>query len=683
MGSGAGHLGIPVAMLATSISLGANAQEPARPTEPSDARLYADWSGPYLGIGASAGGAFGRYRLSPFQLAGAALPAFTSGFGQRRDDTPFFAGGFAGYNWQIEQAVLGVESEIAAATLKRSASSDFVPGFAGADPAFDLFRFKRDRNALVRARLGFAFEDYLLYVTGGLAHATVLARPNVPGVGGVGSESPFGVTYGFGMEAIISPHFSLGIDYRRAQFGRGALLPLGDLSSAGFSRVQFISDDVMARLTWFPQGLTRAPETPASVSTEPSDWSIHGQTTFVQQAVPRFRSPYTGEFSFLPRQGRETWTVTGYIGRRLWEGAEVYYNPELNQGFGLSNTLGIAGYINGEAQKAGAPFPFFRHQRYFLRQVIGLGGETETVQDGLNQIAGTRDVDRITITVGKFAVGDIFDDNAYAHDPRITFNNWSLWANTAVDFPANLPGLTEGAVIDLNRRDWALRVGYFLVPVAPNNNTLDDRNLDRAGGGIIEYERRFQLFDQPGKLRLGLFRNRGNSASYAGALALAGANPGLDPTDAAVAGRRYRFKSGAYANLEQALSETVGVFARASFNDGRNEILSFTDVDRMISGGVSIKGVSWDRPHDTIGIGAAINGLSDPHRAYLAAGGLGLLIGDGRLNYSTERAFETYYSAKLATGLNLTLDYQFVTNPGYNADRGPVHALGTRLHAEF
>jgi high affinity Mn2+ porin len=108
-------------------------------------------------------------------------------------------------------------------------------------------------------------------------------------------------------------------------------------------------------------------------------------------------------------------------------------------------------FPNGEAQKGGAPYPKFRPQRYIFRQTFGLGGEQEEVAEGPFQLAGKRDIDRVTVTVGRFAVGDYFDGNSYAKDPRIDFMNWAMWSSAAYDFPADLPGFTRGAVVELNR----------------------------------------------------------------------------------------------------------------------------------------------------------------------------------------------------------------------------------------
>src|SRR4029077_16481508 len=328
---------------------------------------------------------------------------------------------------------------------------------------------------------------------------------------------------------------------------------------------------------------------------------------------------------------------------------------EADQGFGLSATHGLAGFSNGEAQKGGAAFPRVRAMRYFLRQTFGLGGEQEDVADGPNQLPGKRDIDRITLTIGRIAVNDIFDANAYAHDSRADFMNWALWESAAFDMPADLPGFTRGAVVELNRKDWALRAGVFQVPEEPNSDVL----VFKTGGAIVELEERYKIFDQAGKLRLGAFANRGRTGNYDAALAIVAADPTVDINGAMLSTRAQRWKYGFYANLEQAINKEVGAFARASWNDGQNEILSFTDIDWSLSGGVSVKGNRWGRADDTFGFGAAVNGLSKPHRDFLAAGGLSLIIGDGKLHYREEKVLETYYAYKIDKWTTLTFDYQF------------------------
>ena len=258
--------------------------------------------------------------------------------------------------------------------------------------------------------------------------------------------------------------------------------------------------------------------------------------------------------------------------------------------------------------------------------------------------------------------------------------NWAMWSSAAYDFPADLPGFTRGAVAELNRKDWTLRAGIFQVPEQPNSDVL----IFKTGGAVVEWETRYSISDQPGKLRLGAFANRGQTGNYREAIAIAAADPTIDIN---TRNRQHApspiQRMGFYINAEQAITKDVGVFARASWNDGRNEILSFTDIDRSLSGGISVKGAQWGRPNDTLGLGGAINGLSQAHRDFLAAGGLGLLIGDGALNYRPEEIIEAYYAISLAKWATMTFDYQFINNPAYNADRGPVSVFSGRLHAEF
>jgi high affinity Mn2+ porin len=295
-------------------------------------------------------------------------------------------------------------------------------------------------------------------------------------------------------------------------------------------------------------------------------------------------------------------------------------------------------------------------------------------------MAGKKDISRVTVQVGKFAVHDAFDGNSYSSDPREHFLNWALWAAGAFDYAADRVGLGYGVMAELNQKDWAVRAGYFLVGTEPNSNQFDT-NLGKRGGYVAEYERRFSIASQPGKLRVTGFVNEAFSGSYRDALDLVAINPGLDPTDAIVQSRRGRMKYGYSVNIEQAITGDLGVFGRWSWNNGKSEIMAFTDIDASLSGGAVLKGTSWGRPDDKVGLGGAVNGISRDHRDYLAAGGLGILIGDGALNYRHERILETYYAIGLYKDMSLTFDYQLLVNPAYNADRGPVSIVAARLHA--
>ncbi|MDB5408566.1 MAG: OmpA-like transrane protein, partial [Rhodospirillales bacterium] len=375
------------------------------------------------------------------------------------------------------------------------------------------------------------------------------------------------------------------------------------------------------------------PNTGSQDTAQVRDWSLHGQMTGVYQGDFGFRSPYRGPNSLSgDEQWRETISATAYLGRRLWQGGELYFNPEFNQGFGLSHSLGIASFSSGEAQKAGFDTPKPNVARLFLRQTFGLGGATEAVEDDLNQIAGPVDVDRIVVTAGKFSIVDIFDDNQYAHDARTQFLNVALEDSVAYDYPADAKGYTDGVAVELNRKTWALRGGWFLEPKIANTRNLEPRFWKRFGS-VAELETRHELWGAPGKLRFLVFANRAPMANLRQALAFARLN-GTVPDFAPV--RRDRWKAGVAFNFEQAVTDDLGVFSRLSWNDGKTEGWAFTDIDAGVSAGISLKGTSWGRKADTVGFGSAANFLSSAHQAFFAAGGTGIFVGDGRLNYSPE-----------------------------------------------
>ena len=625
-----------------------------------------DWSGLYVGghVGYG-GGSFGP-ATNPLPQQGVFFPPSLTGL----------IGGYqAGFNLQLpNRLVLGVEVDASFTSPLDRPRLQAAPFHT----AFDYF-------ATARGRLGYAFGRLLPYMTGGVAWGQTHVNLN-DGSGNIvatRSQTQPGWTAGVGFEYAVGSNWSAKVEYSYIDLARGSY-DLGDAALPIINvdpNIHVVKLGLNYRLWDTPPSAVTSSWSERMTARESTDWNVHAQTTLLPQAFPRIRSPYEGANS-LPGggQGRETWTTTAFLGWRLWNGGEFYFNPELAQGFGLNSSLGLAGFPNGEAQKAGAAFPKFRPQRYFVRQTFGLGGEQEDVVDGPNQLPGKRDIDRVTVTVGRFAIGDIFDGNSYAKDPRADFMNWAMWSSAAYDFPADLPGYTRGAVVELNRKNWAIRAGVFQVPDAPNSDVLVFKG---GGGAVVELEQRYAVFEQPGKLRLGAFANQGNTGNYRAALAIAAVDASIDIKDAITSVRRNRSKYGFYANIEQAVTKDLGFFARASWNDGQNEILSFTDVDRSLSGGISLKGPSWGRPDDTIGVGAAINGLSSAHRDFLAGGGLGLLIGDGRLNYREEKILEAYYAYKLNKWSTFTLDYQFIADPAYNGDRGPVSIFSARAHAEF
>jgi high affinity Mn2+ porin len=536
----------------------------------------------------------------------------------------------------------------------------------------------------LRGRLGYAMSSWTPFVTGGFAWAstrfsrTDLTTGNEDATSG---QWRFGYAVGGGVDYALGGAWSARAEYLYTALG---LKGFGFAAPARYDSQYDLHRFRVALNYHFGQ---RAAESNADETKSddqgPGSWEIHGQSTFIFQGYPPFNSPYQGQNS-LPGvgQSRETWTTSAFLGMRLWQGGELYFNPELLQGFGLAGTVGAGGFPNGEAQKSNFPFPRFNVSRLFLRQEFGLGGETEVVESEYGQLAGKKDISRLTFQVGKFAVHDFFDTNDYAGDPRIDFLNWSIWAAGAFDYPADRVGLTYGATAELNQALWAARVGYFLVGNQPNSNVFD-MDLFARGGYVAELELRFKPYNRPGTAKLGSWLTSTFAGSYNDAVALAAMTPGLTANDTIAQTRQGRVKYGYYLNLQQEITDDVGAFARFSWNDGRSEISAFTDIDQSLSLGVQIKGTSWGRADDRVGLAGAWNMLTSDHRNYLAAGGLGILVGDGQLNYAPENIVETYYAFQFRKGLIMTADYQLLVNPAYNADRGPAHVFSGRLHASF
>ena len=410
----------------------------------------------------------------------------------------------------------------------------------------------------------------------------------------------------------------------------------------------------------------------------PETWSLHGQATTVTQGHGAFTSPYEGVNSFESRKEiRNSLTSTLFLGCRLWEGAEFYVNPELAGGQGVSHVLGLAAAPNGEIYRVASPELKVSLARLFLRQTWDFGGGSEPVAPDQNQLSGSRDRHRVVMTVGRIALGDIFDANAYAHDPRTQFLNWTLMDTAAWDYPADTRGYSWGVAFELYWDAWALRAGSFMVPTQANGLSFDHQ-VDRAHGDVIEVEHDHEIGGQAGHVRILGYANHADMGSYQESLQLSPLAP-----DVIVTRQPGRIKYGWGLSADQALTGDLGGFLRAGWNDGRTETWVFTEVDRSLAFGLSLAGAGWNRGQDRLGVALVANGLSPDHRAYLAAGGLGFMLGDGRLNYDQERLIETYYAVSLGRFFTATLDAQRIWNPGYNRDRGPVDIFALRLHAQF
>jgi high affinity Mn2+ porin len=452
----------------------------------------------------------------------------------------------------------------------------------------------------------------------------------------------------------------------------------------------------------------------------PQTYNLHAQYTLTGMAYPSFGAKYTnpaylvyGTGSSLPTKGqaRETESADLYFGYRLLPNTEFHADALFWQGYGLNNTYGIADFPDGEAFKVGTRYPHFAVARFFLRTTINLDGQAkESVDDDLLTLRGKQDTNRLTLTAGRMSVKDIFDNNQYSNDPRGQFMNWALMANAAYDYPADALGFTTGIAIEYNRPTWTLRYGWFQMSKYRNQFTAEglyltlptqplagDGKIFQDWGMVTELEHRHTLATHPGAIRLLAFDNRTNMGSYKAAVALAN-NPatlatygtpaaflasandvtgGIDDTHA------LRNTWGFGLNADQEITKTLGAFTRIGWNSGQNESFEFTDSNWTATFGTSIKGESWHQPDDIIGAAFITSGISRSAQAYLADGGIGILTGDGALNYAAEKNIELYYDHKFSKYFHAAADYQFVDDPAYNKDRGPIPGIfGIRLHYE-
>ncbi|MET3119881.1 high affinity Mn2+ porin [Undibacterium sp. GrIS 1.8] len=449
------------------------------------------------------------------------------------------------------------------------------------------------------------------------------------------------------------------------------------------NKIKFLISFLLVRLLSLPL-IVQAQE---PISSEPivqtiseEIWNAKFQATYLWQRKQSFSALYSGTNSLgTDPEHAYSLTATAFLGYRPWKGAELYLNPEMIQAVPFSELHGLGGLTNSEQQKTSGPNPKFYRARAYLKQTFGFDGGSDPVESAPNQLAGMVDKRRLVVTVGNLGVIDLFDNNAYSHDPRTQFTNWSFLTHGAYDYAADARGYTSGFTTELYYDDWALRVGRFMGPAESNGLPLDTRIM-KHHGDQIEIERSHTINDMAGKVRLMAFRNKEIMGNYEDAIVYAQVN-GSVPDVSSV--RRENFKIGYGLSLEQSLRSDIGVFARASWADGKSETYSFTEIERSITAGLLVKGDRWERPKDSAGIAVAQNGLSGIHQKYLSLGGLGAFIGDGQLNYQPERIIETFYNANLYKATWLAAGYQRIVNPAYNGDRGPVNVLMLRLHTEF
>jgi high affinity Mn2+ porin len=654
---------------------------------PQSAAAAYDWTGFYLG--GNAGYAWGNSNWSTPGAAGAmAIAQPVDTFDEAGS---WFLGLQGGYNYMLPNRwVIGVEADATMPAFQNLAGLS-IGGVTTFNSPFGLETYSETvlNSGTVRGRIGYAPGNWLIYATGGFAwtYDQLTLTNNVTGA----TDMPFlwrlGWAAGAGVEVPVVPHWTARLEYLYTDYGNSSVLFAnnGQRVSSDFSLNQVraglnyqLGNDPVATIA-------NAPDVQGT-----DNLNFHGQVTGVWQGYPPFRSPYQGVQS-LPGsgQGRETLDATLAIGVRLWQGAEAWVDPEIDQGHGLADTHGVAGFTSGEAYKLGFSYPYGRVNRYFVRQTIDLGGDSAKVDADFNQFAGSQTADRLVLTVGKFFPMDIFDTNKYANNPKVDFLNWSVINNGAFDFASDAWSTTYGATAEWYKRNWTLRGGVFDMSQTPADVGLDSAlgyGLDptfRQFELMGEIENRYTLWGEPGKIKVTGFLIRGDMGNYEEGIALAAAT-GLDVSDAVAAVRTYQSRPGLLLNIEQQVNENVGFFARAGWADGNVEAWDNTDIDQTVQAGLSFSGKLWNRPDDTIGVAGVVNGISAAHIAFFNAGGLGIVIGDGQLPHpGPEEIFETYYSYALSSSTKLSFDYQFVNNPAYNTDRGPVNVFAGRVHWAF
>jgi high affinity Mn2+ porin len=410
---------------------------------------------------------------------------------------------------------------------------------------------------------------------------------------------------------------------------------------------------------------------------------VSAQYTGVDQHQYAVRSPYAGPLSLHPTDDTErSHTFGGYFGVQLPAHFQFYADIEKFDGEGVSGATGLGGLTNGDVVRSGASTlkkrPYFA--RRFIRYELPLSDATHAIDRGQDQLPGNEHDRRLEFKLGKMAANDDFDKNRYSNSTRTQFMNWSLWNSSAWDFAADTRGYTNGVVAAYVDSTWALRYGIYEMPKQANGQPLE-LPLTRARGENLELT--FSLKPNSWVVRLLAFRNTARMGVYRDAIAAA-AGTG-QPPDIRADDRDGRRKTGFVFNAEVPLADDgdTGIFARYGWNDGRTESFAFTEVDRNLQLGGQLAGKYWGRAKDHLAIAYVVDGLSTDHRAYLAAGGTGFTLGDGRLNYGSEKIIETYYSFAIVPHVWLSPDVQFIRDPGYNRDRGPAKFVSLRLHLEY
>ena len=410
---------------------------------------------------------------------------------------------------------------------------------------------------------------------------------------------------------------------------------------------------------------------------------ISGQANFITQWHPAFRSPYQGANSLPPQaQDASSRVLTLFTGVRLNDAVEILCDIQESGGHGIGEALGLAGATNLDVVRnptiSKAPYV----ARLIWHEIIPLGHKKSTNERGPFSLFSELPDRRLEIRLGKFSLADFFDLNTYGTDSNFQFMNWTVDNNGAYDYAADTRGYTVAAMLEYHQPHLAVRFAEALMPKVANGINLD-ADLARARAENIEVELQGSLLPgHEGTLRLLSFANHSNMGVYSEAVAafLDGLTPRPEITAHPL---QTTAKYGFAVNFEQPLNGWLGIFGRWGWNEGQHESYVYTEVDETFEGGAFANGARWGRKFDRAGVALVSNGISRDHQEYLALGGLGFLLGDGRLSYGREDIFEGFYTLHLWRGIYPSFDLQHVDNPGYNHDRGPVWAPALRLHIEL
>lgn len=411
-------------------------------------------------------------------------------------------------------------------------------------------------------------------------------------------------------------------------------------------------------------------------------WWVSGQVNIVFQANPAFHALYTGTNSFLPNADHATSRVlTLYTGYQFSDSTEVLFDVESAGGRGLSDALGMAGFTNVDVVRNPTLGSMPYVARAIVHHVFALSTKEEDQARTATSLLTKLPVRRLEIRAGKMSLADYFDVNGVGSDSHLQFLNWTAVNDGAYDYAADTRGYTVAAMVEYQDRNWGVRFAEALMPKVANGPDLD-LNVARARSENIELEFRPELHKKPGVVRLLSYINHANMGSYQAAVDAF--LEGIDPTPNIEAHRQQgRIKYGFGLNFEQEITKNVRAFGRVGWNEGQNESFAYTEDDQETAAGVDWRPERWKRPNDKLGLVLITNGISRWHQLYLALGGNGFLLGDGRLTYGREDILETYYTAHLWRGVYISPELQWVVHPGYNQDRGPVIVPGVRLHLEL